>query len=736
MKTFTTLLLFAVVGLTTARATHITGGEITYTYSTGDIYEITLKIYRDCGPDNALGTGFDEPAHIGIYAEGALYTTLDADLFSATISLVPANISNPCLVTPPDVCIEECIYTAEVQLEPSITGYDLVYVRCCRSPAIVNLLTPEAQGMTCNTHIPGTAELSGHNSSAVFTNLPPTLLCTSFPFAMDHSATDEDGDSLVYEMCMPLLGADEFTPYPDPYPTYEPIDVVWQDPYTFSNPIAGAPPFQINSQTGWFTGTPTTSGRWVYAVCVSEYRDGALINVVKRDYMVQILICEQVVTAAITSPQPCQGLTINFNNNSQNANNYAWDFGIENSDTDVSTEAEPIFTYPNPGEYTLTLIAQPGAPCADTLTTQLAVNELLEATMTLENSTCSNGAMQFNYILDGNYSSSASILWDFPIGSIPGSSTSENPLAFSTSNTGNNQPVEVTVEDFGCEIELTQTIDVPQMPEVTIIPPIDPCVGTTVNFNSTITGATSQTWDFGVAGNADTSDEEDPTYTYANYGTYTVVLTAENDEGCTDSETLEWAVFDPNPLVMDFGVFEPLPCSGDSNVVFVFTGTGATSITWITGDGVTGSGDSFNYVYDAQGNYTGQLIIENDLCDAVETASFDVFYSIDVPLLDIRMPNVITPNNDNKNTFFRPFEKNEAANLTANSDIFDYIDEYSLQVYNRWGKLIFENNGSEAWNGTYDSTPVAEGVYYYIVKFREICSGKKVDQAGHVTVMK
>ncbi len=736
MKTLLTILLFAILGLNSVRATHITGGEISYSYVGNDNYIITLKIYRDCGPDNTNFTGFDTPAHIGIYVDSELYATADAEFLASSVTAVPANISNPCLVTPPQVCIEECVYTVDYFLPQNATGYELVYLRCCRSPAIVNLTAPESQGMTCNTHIPGTNELTGTNSSAVFTNLPPTLLCTNNPFEMDHSATDADGDSLSYEFCWPLLGADAVTPYPEPFLTFEPVNVLWQNPYNTNDPIAGAPPFQIDPITGLFTGTPTMSGKWVYGICVSEYRDGVFINMVKRDYMVQILICEQVVTAAITSPQPCQGLSISFDNNSINANNYQWDFGVPNTVLDVSLDAEPEYTFPDTGMYTITLIAQPGAPCADTLITQLYVSELLEANLVMETSSCDDGAMHFNFLLEGNHSNAADIFWDYPNGSIPASANGENPPAFSISSAGNNQQVSVMLDDYGCEITLSELIDVPQMPQVAIIPPPDPCVGLTISFNANITGATSQTWDFGIPGISDSSQEEDPTFTYPNYGTYEVLLTAENDEGCTDSESLLWTVSDPNPLEMEYNIFEPLPCSGDSNVLFLFTGSGTTSITWITGDGTIGEGNSFQYTYDEQGNYSGQLIIENSLCDAIETASFDINYNVEHPNLDLKMPNVITPNNDGKNNYFRPFEQNEAANLVVNSDIFNYIDEYSLKVYDRWGMLLFENNGSESWDGTFDSTPVTEGVYYYIVKYREICTGKSVDQAGHVTVMK
>ena len=50
-----------------ADATHIVGGEVYYEKLAGNTYLVTLKVYRDCGPTNTLGTGFDQNAQLGIY---------------------------------------------------------------------------------------------------------------------------------------------------------------------------------------------------------------------------------------------------------------------------------------------------------------------------------------------------------------------------------------------------------------------------------------------------------------------------------------------------------------------------------------------------------------------------------------------------------------------------------------------------------------------------------------------
>jgi gliding motility-associated-like protein len=73
---------------------------------------------------------------------------------------------------------------------------------------------------------------------------------------------------------------------------------------------------------------------------------------------------------------------------------------------------------------------------------------------------------------------------------------------------------------------------------------------------------------------------------------------------------------------------------------------------------------------------------------------------------NLNVPNVFTPNNDGLNDVFRPDGKGVA--------------NYSLQVFNRWGKLIFEttqyNNG---WNGKIDNEPAPAGTYFFLLQAQD-----------------
>lgn len=67
----------------------------------------------------------------------------------------------------------------------------------------------------------------------------------------------------------------------------------------------------------------------------------------------------------------------------------------------------------------------------------------------------------------------------------------------------------------------------------------------------------------------------------------------------------------------------------------------------------------------------------------------------------VTIPNTFTPNEDGNNDVFKPI-------------LNCPVDEYRLQVYNRWGEVIFTTEDYRTgWNGEYGDSPVASGVYVY-----------------------
>jgi len=374
------------------KATHIVGGEMNYTCLGNDQYEITLTIFRDCfnGDPNAW---FDNPASIGVFnRENELLQEVLVPLMNND-TLNPI-LSGECFVVPPSVCVHTTTYRTTITLPPIIGGYQLAYQRCCRNQTIVNIVEPLATGATYGVTISEQALLEC-NSNPKFQEWPPLYICVDQPISFDQSAIDLDGDSIVYRLCTPLQGANQTIPQPQPPnpPPYQPI--TWIDPpYSVDNMLNGAPggePLQINSETGLLTGLPNTIGQFVVGICVEEYRDGRLISTTRRDFQYNVGICGQSVSSFFAPEIQCDDLTVEFDNTSEGANDYLWIFSDQNGVLETTTEVNPIYTFPNTGDYEVMLIAEPGESCQDTFIQQLQLKtNTLVSDFDLEVDRCSD----------------------------------------------------------------------------------------------------------------------------------------------------------------------------------------------------------------------------------------------------------------------------------------------------------------------------------------------------------
>lgn len=87
------------------------------------------------------------------------------------------------------------------------------------------------------------------------------------------------------------------------------------------------------------------------------------------------------------------------------------------------------------------------------------------------------------------------------------------------------------------------------------------------------------------------------------------------------------------------------------------------------------------------------------------------------------LPNVFTPNGDGKNDLFTPLKP------------FKYVDSIQINIYNRWGKVVFNSTNPEInWNGQHQNikinnlrdqfnvtnSTVSSGVYFYVCEVFEL----------------
>lgn len=439
-----------------SQATHVVGGSLTYEQLGGSTYRVTLKLYRDCRPGNAA---FPNPVVIEVRdANGNTFTPSR----NITIAFPGATAVQPyidtCAVNP-GLCLEEAIYTRVVNnLPPQPGGYHLYYQYCCRNSTLSNVVNPLNTGETWYAHIPDNT-LVMSNSSPAWVNPPPVFVCQGRPINFDHSATDSDGDSLVYSY---------YTPYTDAAPTFSSgnanfTPITWVGGFGPNNPCGGAN-LTLNTNTGYISGTPNIIGQFVAGIRCEEYRNGVKIGEILRDFQFNVIYCPPLAQAGLgPAGGTCAGSTVVFNNTSDPANSYYWDFGDGTTTLDTSTQQNPSYTYPGFGPYTVTLIINYGTPCADTATQQVELSYATTAFTPSNDSTCVGQPVSFT---DNSTPSPNSTItgwyWDYGDGSP--TDTTQNP-SHTYLASGTYTVTHTAVNSLGCTDTITQLMHV-------IAPPI------------------------------------------------------------------------------------------------------------------------------------------------------------------------------------------------------------------------------------------------------------------------
>lgn len=738
------LLVFLVVFTIQLKATHIVGGEIYYDKLAGNNYKITLKVYRDCF--NGLPP-LDNPAFISIFDKNSvLLDTIRLPLISQ--NNVPPSINNPCIQTPGGVCVEEGIYEGIINLAPRNGGYYVVYQRCCRNNSILNILTPGTTGATYWQHIPG-PEVVATNSSPRFNKFPPIFICNGIPIKFDHAATDPDGDVLVYSLCAPYEGLDNCCPivptaspmlsctgpgfcqYNNP-PPYNPIQFV--SPYSGTFPMSSNPAVNVNSTTGFLNGVPDIDGQWVVGVCVQEFRGATLIGTHYRDFQFNVVTCsisvlaqfnEQSTPISISgNPFPnqfCNGMNIQFSNNSINGNNYLWNFGDPTTLGDTSQLTNPSYVYPDTGAYLVTLIANPGKPCADTTTKTYYVYPPLAPTLSAPPPQCITGN-SFNFNVGGIFAPSYTTFnWNFGASAVPVTSTLQSPNGV-TYNSAGVFPLSVIVKQKMCQKTLKDTIEVYPIAIANFVADsvtlCDPASVTFTN-NSTSGGVPIYLWEYS---DGSSSNETSPTHVFSPAGVYDVTLTIISVAGCID--TTKFVV--PGMITVS-----PLPTAGFSltptetsiyepDINFFDASISSVSWNYNFGDGDGSSDQNPIHTYTKPGEYSIVQTVVNQF-GCVDTAIRVVKI---IPEFAFWIPNSFTPGNkDGKNDIFMP-------------SVFG-VEKYLFEIYDRWGECIFRTRDTPTgWDGTYLNKPCQQDVYVWMITFYNIVTKREEVHYGHVTLLK
>ena len=250
-----------------------------------------------------------------------------------------------------------------------------------------------------------------------------------------------------------------------------------------------------------------------------------------RDSISHLIIAHPLPISnfTITESNVCLSpLIVTTSNTSSGAISYTWDF---NNGTNPSYLNNPVATYPNSGNYSISLISENVFHCKDTSVLDLNISPILDVSFTLKDDTiCKNEVLIFN----SNVNFGDSIVWDFGNGIIKAG----NPVWYVFPDPGVFDITAIAYANNGCT-------DTSSISEIVILPSpiadflssnveIDGKPSGTIEFTNISQLATNYIWDFG---DGNSSTDIDPIYKYIHNSNATVTLYAINDYGCIDTST-------------------------------------------------------------------------------------------------------------------------------------------------------------------------------------------------------
>jgi len=239
-------------------------------------------------------------------------------------------------------------------------------------------------------------------------------------------------------------------------------------------------------------------------------------------------------------------------------------------------------------------------------------------------------------------------------------------------------------------------------------------------------------WHFGdpLSGSNNTSNQQNPSHTYLNPGTYHVTLTTTTIYGCIGTTTLtNFVNVYPLPIA-DFTFHPPFADIENPVIYFINHSTGDSIRNWNFGDPASGNMNT-SYVYspiheyNTPGTYTVLLVVSSNK-GCIDSTSKTLIYR---PEYTFYVPEAFSPNGDGLNDSFGP------------KGIGVDLNDYQMFIFDRWGEIIFETTDvNKSWDGNITGTnefqPV--GVYVWLILYRKTSDYDKhlYRLVGRVTLLR
>ena len=475
---------------------------------------ITIAIYGHDNPLNVI------PDNVTFYPKWG-EVTLDV----TSVDVIDINNPSGCTIGS-DICVYQVEYSAIVDLNNNNGiangGFHVTHERCCRNNSIENISDPGGTGMTYYAWIP---PIFSNNTSPEFTNSPLPFICMGDTTTALNTATDIDGDELIFSYVTPLKG--NFTAAnppqninPSDYPeTYSiPISEVQYGPgYSYESPFGTGGYYNVVASNGLTTYYSNIQGKFVVGVLIKEYREVngqiLLYGVTTREVQ---LIVQNCPTNESPQINPFAGST-SSNFSVEEGDSICFDFGY--------------YDPSNPSDL-MTLTADG----------QIFDETIINPSATIQSPVSSNSS--------GQDTVNTRFCWDTDCGQYQ-----NLPYIFS-----------VSVVDQGCPPKTTNNVY-----EITVTPTNTPgnifgediiCQNSTAIYHTESNPSITYLWEVDNKGIIVEDFGDSIEILWNDPGTGVISLRAVNAHGCISSPITSNATITPSPVV-DIEIPETI-CNGDS----------------------------------------------------------------------------------------------------------------------------------------------------------------------------
>lgn len=293
----------------------------------------------------------------------------------------------------------------------------------------------------------------------------------------------------------------------------------------------------------------------------------------------------------------------------------------------------------------------------------------------------------------------------------------------------------------------------PPLPQVDLDVDIEGCIPFTVNFNSTTkyNYEDKYDWDFGITG--ESSKKPTPSYTYDKPGVYTVKLTVYGDGGVN----WDYKIISVNPKpeaafsYSDSLVYDSSQTKGFDWIQFYNQSKYASKYRWyFNSEGLfqfdtfdpyadTLEADSYEeepaWAYPELGQYFVTLVAESGkgCLDTATTLGGSPIRVVGEGFIKFPTGFFVNPES-------APSGQYDSDQRQGNLYLFYPhnigVNTYNLQVFDRWGVLVFETDDvNEGWNGYIDGVPAKQDVYVWVARgtFNNML---KFEKSGDVTLIR